>query len=79
MSAYVSLLTTPFLSVVAENTSQRFKISVTDDYSTNVSLFPQNIARIVNKKVKKQYSVAITTNLFITTGFLVGRWENVST
>ena len=59
MSAYASLLTTPFLSIVAENTSHRFKLSVIDDCSTNVSLFPQNIARIVNKKVKKQYSVAI--------------------
>jgi len=51
MSTYASLLTTPFLFIVAEKTSQHFRVFMIDDESNNFSLFPQNTARIVNKKV----------------------------
>ena len=48
MSAYASLLTIPFLFIIAENTNQHFTLSI---ISTNFSLFPQDAARIVSKKV----------------------------
>ena len=72
MSAYVLLLTTPFLFIIAENSNQHFKLSIIGDYTFFLisSKYSYNFKQ-KGKKLTVLFSCPIiTTNLFITTDFL---------